>query len=242
MEIPDNTQGANQEANPNGATTIPQFEGNDTTSTQPQVEEKKVTEGKTFTQADLDNIAAKSRGTAERETRKKILAELGLKDDEMDKLSAFKEAYQNSLSDEEKRNQVMEDLQAENLTLAQDVEEKDYIIKALVQLTGKNEADVDKIVKMAKGLRTEDNTIEDAIKEVISMVNIGEQKPTVVVSNPEMPKGQELQQPSTNVQISTENNPFKQGSINLTKQSELMRNNPELAKKLASEAGVSLRF
>ena len=238
MEIPDNTLGANPEANPNGAETTPQSnEGN--TTTQPQVEKN---EGKTFTQSDLDNMAAKARGTAERETRKKILAELGLKDDEMDKLSAFKEAYQNSLSDEEKKNAIMEDLQADNLKLAQDVEEKDYIIKALIELTGKNESDVDKIVKMAKGLKTEDNTIEDAIKEVISMVNKPAETPAATVVNPDMPKGQELAQPSATVQVSTQDNPFKQGSINLTKQSELMKNNPELARKLASEAGVNLKF
>lgn len=241
MEIPDNTQGSNPEANPNGANVTPQNnEGdNKVVVEKPQTTDKK-DEGKIFTQQDLDNMAAKARGTAERETRKRILAELGLKDDEMDKLNAFKEAYQNSLSDEEKRNQVMEDLQAENLTLSQDLEEKEYVIKALIELTGKNESDVDKIVKMAKGLKTEDNTIEDAIKEVISMVNIGEQKPAVTVVNPDMPKGQELQQPSTTVQISTEDNPFKAGSINLTKQGELIRTNPELAKKLAAEAGVKL--
>lgn len=239
MEIPDNTQVT--EANPiNGAENTPvNTQGNDTT-TQPQVEKN---EGKTFTQQDLDNMAAKARGTAERETRRKILAELGLKDDEMDKLNAFKEAYQNSLSDEEKKNQELETLQSEKQQLTQDLEEKDYVIKALIELTGKKEEDVDKIVKMAKGLKTDDNTIEDAIKEVISMVNVGEQKPATVVNtvvNENMPKGQELQQPSTNVQISTENNPFKVGSINLTKQSELMKNNPELAKRLAAEAGVKL--
>ena len=242
MEENTNTQDAtNLGANPvNGATiTTPQNEGNNN-STQPQVDKKD--EGKTFTQQDLDNMAAKARGTAERETTKNILAKLGLKVDELDKLGAYKEAYENSLSDEEKKNQVMEDLQAENLKLTQDVEEKDYVIKALIELTGKNEEDVDKIVKMAKGLKTDENTIEDAIKEVISMVNVGEQKPAVSVVNPDMPKGQEIQQPSASVQVSTQDNPFKVGSINLTKQSELMKHNPELAKRLASEAGVKLPF
>lgn len=45
---------------------------------------------------------------------------------------------------------------------------------------------------MAKGLKKDDNTIEDAIKEVISMVNVVEQKPITTVVNPEIPKGQEL--------------------------------------------------
>lgn len=232
------TQG-NLEADPvQGAENIPQIEGN---SSKPQTEVKKE-EGKTFTQQDLDNVAAKARGTAEREMKRKILAELGLKDDEMDKLNAIKEAYQNSLSDEEKKNQIMEDLQADNLQLTQDLEEKEYVIKALIELTGKNEDDVDKIVKMAKGLKTDDNSIEDAIKEVISMINIKEETPAVqqVATNPNMPVSTEIQQPST-ISIDVQDNPFKAGStFNLTKQGQLIRSNPELAKRLAGEAGVKL--
>lgn len=240
----DNTQGANQEANPvDGAENTPQNEGNNNAVVTPQPTETKKEEGNTYSQKQFDDATAKARGSAERETRRKILAELGLKDDEMDKLSAFKEAYQNSLSDEEKRNQVMEDLQAENLTLTQEVEEKEYTIKALIQLTGKNEDDVEKIVKMAKGLKTDDNTIDDAIKEVITMINPA--APTTDPAKPtnvDIPKGQPIQQPSTTVQINTQDNPFKAGSVNLTKQGELIRTNPELAKKLAAEAGVKLNF
>lgn len=248
MEIPDNTQ-VNPGANPNdGANnTQPQVnnEGNNTGTTQPQVEPN-VNNGegtKTYSQKDLDGAQAKARGTAERETRRKILAELGLKDDEMDKLHAFKEAYEASLSDEEKRNQVMEELQADNLRLTQDVEEKEYTIKALIELTGKNEEDVEKIVKMAKGLKTDENSIEDAIKEVITMINPEvNDNTTESTVNPNMPKGQEIQQPSDKVVIDTTDNPFKAGSINLTKQGELVRTNPELAKKLAAEAGVNLKI
>ena len=97
---------------------------------------------------------------------------------------------------------------------------------------------------MAKGLKTEDNTIEDAIKEVMSMINIEKPADTVVPPtepNPDMPKGQTLQQPST-VMIDNQNNPFKAGQQNLTKQGQLIRENPELAKKLAAEAGVNLKF
>ena len=243
MALNTNTQDASLEANPNGAENTPvNTQGNDTTVVTPQPTEPKNNEGneQTYTQKDLDNTAAKARGSAERETRRKILAELGLKDDEMDKLSAFKEAYQNSLTDEEKRNQVMEDLQADNLALAQEVEEKDYVIKALIELTGKKEEDVDKIVKMAKGLKTEDNSIEDAIKEVIGMINPEVANSNPVQPNANIPKSDPIQQPSTNININTDDNPFKAGSINLTKQGELIRTNPELAKKLAAEAGVKL--
>ena len=173
-----NTQGQNLEANPNnGAEQIPQNNEGNNTVVIPQSTESKNNEGndKVYTQKNLDDAYAKARGTAERETRRKIMAELGLKDDEMDKLSAMKEAYQNSLSDEEKKNQVMEELQADNLKLTQDLEEKDYVIKALIELTGKNEDDVEKIVKMAKGLRTEENTIENNTTENTTSENVVEE-------------------------------------------------------------------
>lgn len=239
MEDNTNTQ-QTVEANPNGANqTTPQTnEGN--TNTQPQV----TNEGKTYSQKEYDDVAAKARGTAERETKKKLLAQLGLTLEDEDKLNAFKEAYEASLSDEERKNVELSNLQAEKIKLSQDLEEKDYIIKALIALTGKNEEDVSKIVKMAKGLKTEENTIEDAINEVISMVKPVESVTTpatqVVEVNPNMPSGQPLQQPST-VSIDVENNPFKKGaSFNLTKQGQMIRTNPELARKLASEAGVRI--
>ena len=120
-----NNQDTNLDANPNnGANAVPPAnnEGNNNISTQPQVDDTNVNnnindEGKVFTQKNLDDAQAKARGTAERETRRKLLAMLGLKDGEEDKLVAFKEAYEASLSDDEKKNQVMEDLQAENLRL-----------------------------------------------------------------------------------------------------------------------------
>lgn len=237
----DINQDPNLDAKPNGAEQIPQNNEGNNGATQPQVEPVNNNEGKTFTQKNLDDAMAKARGTAERETRRKLLAQLGLKDDEEDKLIAFKEAYQNSLSDEEKKNQVMEELQADNLKLTQDLEEKDYVIKALVALSGKNEDDVEKIVKMAKGLKTEDNTIEDAIQEVMSMINPEVANPEPTEPNPNMPKGQPIQQPSK-VVIDNQENPFKAGQINLTKQGQLLKTNPELAKKLAKEAGVELNF
>jgi len=210
-----------------------------TQPTTTQVENKK--EEKTYSKEDLDKNAADTRRATERETKKKLLAQLGLSLDDEDKLNAYKEAYQNSLSDEEKRQTELTNLQTEKTKLIQDLEEKDYIIKALVALSGKNESDVEKIVKMAKGLKTEDNTIEDAIQDVMSMIK-PVQPNTVITNNVDMPKGQEIQQPSEKVMVNTQDNPFKMGSINLTKQSELIRNNPELAKKLALEAGVNLRF
>lgn len=237
MTFDNNTQPNNGEANPNGAEQTPQVnEGNNTPQNVTKQEEGK------FTQQQLDDTAAKARGSAERETKRKLLAQLGLKDGEEDKLLKFKEAYENSLSEDEKRATEIEALKAEKLALSQDLEEKEYTIKALIAMTGKKEEDVEKIVKMAKGLKTESNTIEDAISDVLGMINVAptttETKPA---SNENVPTGQPIQQPSTTVKVDTQsNNPFKAGQINLTEQGKLLRTNPELAKKLAQEAGVKL--
>ena len=236
MTFDNNTQPVNGEANPNGAEQTPQnTEGNNKPQNVTKHEEGK------FTQQQLDDTAAKARGSAERETRRKLLAQLGLKDDEEDKLLKFKEAYENSLSEEEKRATEIEALKSEKLALSQDLEEKEYTIKALIAMTGKKEEDVEKIVKMAKGLKTDSNTIEDAINDVLGMINVAptttETKPA---SNENVPTGQPIQQPSTTVKVDTQANPFKAGQINLTEQGKLLRTNPELAKKLAQEAGVKL--
>lgn len=236
MTLDTNTQPVNGEANPIGAEQTPVATNNQPGENKPQTN----SEGK-FTQLDLDNTAAKARGTAERETKRKLLAQLGLKDDEEDKLLKFKEAYENSLTEEEKKATEIEALKSEKLALSQDLEEKEYTIKALIAMTGKKEEDVEKIVKMAKGLKTDSNTIEDAISDVLGMINV---TPTTTEpdtpSNVNVPTGQPIQQPSTTVKVDTQANPFKAGQINLTEQGKLLRTNPELAKKLAQEAGVKL--
>lgn len=224
--------------------TQPNVEGTheeDKAGTQPaatQVETKK--EEKTYSQKEFDDNAASTRRATERETTKKLLAKLGLTPDDEDKLEAYKQAYDNSLSEEERKDAEMQQLQEDNIELLQDLEEKDYTIKALIQLTGKKESDVEKIVKMARGLKTDENSIDDAIKEVISMINIKEETPAVQQTvNPNMPTSTAIQQPST-VTIDVQDNPFKPGQINLTKQGELMKTNPELAKRLKSEAGYKV--
>lgn len=238
-----NTQGQNLEANPvdNGANDIPvQPQGEPAI---PAADEK--SGAKTYSQQDLDNIAAKARGTAERETKKKFLAELGLTIEDESKLALFKKAYEDSLSEDEKRQAELASLQADKQKLVNDLEEKDYIIKALTALSGKNEQDVEKIVKMAKGLKTESNTIDDAITEVLGMINVQTTPNVDTKPNPNMPKGNEITQPSNNattVVIDSQENPFKAEHFNLTKQGQIFKENPERARQLAKEAGVKFNF
>lgn len=225
----ENTQPQVEATNPETGATNTQSQVNESNENKPHEE------GKTFSQKDLDNVAARTRGATERETKKKLLAALGLSLDDEEKLSKYKEAYENSLSDEQKKSQEIEDLQVANQNLKNDLVEKDYIIEALIAMSGKKEEDVEKIVKMAKGLKTDDNTVKDCIEEVLEMI-----KPKEVEQN--IPKGQPLTQPSTMVTINAETNPFKAETRNLTKQGELLRTNPELAKRLAAEAGVKLNI
>lgn len=242
MENDNNTQPVT------GEVTQPSNNGEVTGGTQPS-NANQTTQTKnevTYSQEQLNSEMKKTRLASERDAKKKVLAELGLTLDEEDKLAAYKQAYLDSLSEEDKRNQELSNLQAEKIKLSQDLEEKDYIIKALIELTGKTENDVEKIVKMAKGLKNDDNTIEDAIKEVISMIhveNTNNASPASQVTqvSETMPIGTPIQQPST-VAVDVQDNPFKAGQINYTKQGQLIRTNPELAKKLAAEAGVNLKI
>ena len=93
---------------------------------------------------------------------------------------------------------------------------------------------------MAQGLKTEDNTVEDCIKEVLDMMNANNQQPQ---NTNNIPYGKPLNQPSSTVLIDAATNPFKAGpSYNLTAQGRLWKENPELARRLAGEAGIKLNF
>ena len=197
----------------------------ETPSTQTQVETKNGSEQKPAepfkvftTQEEFDKHSAGILNSAKNKAEKELLAMLGLKPDEKDKLAKFKEAYDNTLSESEKQAQNLEKLTGEVDSLKSQIAEKDAIISALSKLTGKNSADVDKYVRMAKGLVDENTTIDQALEQVLSFMKQDE-KPTT-------PKSEPLTEPSQK----TEENPFETG--NLTKQGELIKTDREKARSL----------
>lgn len=200
----------------------------ETPSTETKVEngngaETKTTEPyKTFiSKEDFDRHSAGILNSAKNKAEKELLAMLGLKPDEKDKLAKFKEAYDATLSESEKQAKNLENLTSEVDSLKSQIAEKDAIIATLSKLTGKTSADVSKYVKMAKGLVDENTTIDQALEQVLSFMKIEEPK-----TNP-VPAGKPLSNPAP---VVTDENPFKTG--NMTKQGELIKTDREKARAL----------
>ncbi len=180
---------------------------------------------KTFsTKEDFDNHSAGIRSSAEKKVEKELLALLGLKPDEKEKLTKFKEAYESTLSESQKQTEKMSGLEKEVESLKAEVAEKDAIIKALSKLNEKDFGDISKYVKMAKGLVDENTTMDDAMTQVLAMVK-QEKKPNVPTGTPP-DKGTPSNQ--------TEKNPFK--TDNLTEQGKAIRMDREQARKWYHEA------
>lgn len=171
------------------------------------------------TQADFDRHSAGILNSAKNKAEKELLAMLGLKPDEKDKLVKFKEAYDNTLSESEKQAQTLQNLTDEVNKLKSQVAEKDAIIVALSQMTGKSSADVDKYVRMAKGLVDENTTIEQALTQVLSLAKVENTKT--------IPTGKPLNEPP---QTQVEENPFK--TDNLTEQGKMITNDREKAREM----------
>ena len=148
---------------------------------------------------------------------------LGLKPDEKDKLAKFKEAYDATLSESEKQAKNLENLNEEVKSLKSQIAEKDAIISALSKLTGKNSSDVDKYVRMAKGLVDENTSIDQALEQVLDFMKVPEQKP--------IPSGKPLNEPNS---APTVENPFSNG--NLTKQGELIKSDRGKAREMYFKA------
>lgn len=171
------------------------------------------------TQEEFDKHSAGILNNAKYKAEKELLAMLGLKPDEKDKLAKFKEAYDATLSESEKQAKSLESLKAENDSLKSSISEKDALIVALTKLTGKSADDVGKYVRMAKGLVDDNTTIEQALEQVLEF--------TKVESKNNVPKSKPLNEPNP---TSKDDNPFKTG--NLTKQGELIKSDREKARSL----------
>lgn len=187
--------------------------------------ETKITEPyKTFTsKEDFDRHSAGILNSAKNKAEKELLAMLGLKPDEKDKLVKFKEAYDATLSESEKQAKNLENLNEEVKSLRSQIAEKDAIISALSKLTGKNSSDVDKYVRMAKGLVDENTSIDQALEQVLDFLKVPESKP--------IPSGKPLNEPNS---TSTVENPFSSG--NLTKQGEMIKSDREKAREMYFKA------
>ena len=187
--------------------------------------ETKTTEPyKIFTsKEDFDRHSAGILNSAKNKAEKELLAMLGLKLDEKDKLAKFKEAYDATLSESEKQAKNLENLNEEVKSLKSQIAEKDAIISALSKLTGKNSSDVDKYVRMAKGLVDENTSIDQALEQVLDFLKVPEQKP--------IPSGKPLNEPNS---TPTVENPFSSG--NLTKQGEMIKSDREKAREMYFKA------
>ena len=172
---------------------------------------------KTFaTQEDFDRHSMGIMESAKKKIEKELLASLGLNPNEKDKLGKIKELYENSLTEAEKTEHTITELKESNNALSLKVKEQEAIITALCKITGKETTDVSKLVKMARGLVTDDFTIEQALEEVIGLMK---PKQTTPVGTPP---------PSVNT--GAEDNPFKTG--NMTEQGKLVRSDIEKARTM----------
>ncbi len=177
-------------------------------------------------QEEFDKHSAGILNNAKNKAEKELLALLGLKPDEKDKLAKFKEAYDATLTEAEKKAKELENFKAESAALKASVAEKDAIIAAITKSTGKKPDDVMKFVRMAKGLVDENTTMEQALEQVFSMAGTKPEAP-----KPTTPHGTP---PADNGQQPTADNPFKTG--NLTEQGKLFKADPEKARRLYKEA------
>ena len=193
----------------------------ETQTTETKTEEKDTANNapyRTFaTQADFDRHSAGILNSAKNKAEKELLAMLGLKPDEKDKLAKFKEAYDNTLSEAEKQAKTLENLNVEVNQLKSEIAEKNAIISALSQITGKKPDDVNKYVKMAKGLVDENTTIEQALEQVFTFTKHEVKTPTARPLNE-----------STTAKV--DKNPFKDG--NLTEQGNLIKTDREKAREM----------
>ena len=218
-----------EDTNPQ-ATATPADNGGSTPANTPA--ENKQTNGaehqpyKTFaTQEEFDRHSAGILNSAQKKAEKELLSLLGLKPDEKDKLQKFKEAYDATLSESERKAKELEALTTETAGLKARNAELEATISALTKATGKKADDVSKIVKMAKGLVDENTTMEQALEQVFAMSTSKE---------PEIKPTPQGTPPVESSSKAPEENPFK--TRNLTEQGKIYKADPEKARVLYKEA------
>ncbi len=190
------------------------------------------TENKPFkvfaSQEEFDKHSASILHNAQAKAEKEILAMLGLKPDEKDKIAKFKEAYEATLTDAEKKAKELETLTNETSTLKSAIAEKEAIITAITKATGKKTDDVLKIVKMAKGLVDENTTMEQALEQVFALSGNAKTEPPKTT-----PTGTPPAEPSAD---NPESNPFDKKTLNYTEQGRIFKENPAKARALYKAA------
>lgn len=165
-------------------------EGQDTQSQEPQAPDDTAGgQGKTFTQEELNGIAAKEAKKAQERT----LRELGFTDFDNAKegLAKYKEYLESQKSDAEK--------QAEQLAkLSEETKAKDDMIFSLTAKVAASSQGVkadalDDVIELAKLKVSDEVTIEDAIKSVLEkyphFAGVEEGKPSPKFGNAPGPKG-----------------------------------------------------
>lgn len=168
---------------------------------------------KTFaSKEEFDRHAAGILNSAKTKAEKELLSLLGLKPDEKDKLAKFKEAYDATLTETERQAKSLELLNSQVAELKSALAEKEALIIALGKTGGKSAEDVDKYVKMARGLVDDKTDINAALEQVMAMAGLAETQAKGV------PKGSPL--PDPNGGGGVQDNPFRSG--NMTEQGKMI--------------------
>lgn len=187
--------------------------------------EGKPEDNKTFTQEDVNSIAAKEAKKAQ----EKLFKEIGIEDFDNAKegLKKFKEWQDSQKTEAEKQQEALQSLQGEKETLTKTVSQLEAQISAMK--AGVNGDSVEDVIALAERLVNDETTMDKAIEQVIEKypqfsAQADNDTPRIVRSG----------NPNGGKQTV---NPFSKENWNLTEQGKLYKENPELYKQLKSQAG-----
>jgi len=194
-----------------------------------------------LTQKEIDDANKRLRFSVEPKTTEKLLAALGLKPGDETKLESIKAAYDASLTEAERNNEAITSANERIIELEAQVKGYEGEIAALYALSGVDETRAKTMVKMAAGLVSDEVTIADAVKTVAGLLGGADAAAPESTGGSGMPQGAPLNQAATRPQ--SEGNPFKAGpTFNMTEQGRLINADPDKARRLAAEAGSTIKF